>query len=55
MDRETETDVTFPIVCPRLEAKFVRKSIASRSLKRAQNHEIMGPGGKVCPKVRIGR
>jgi hypothetical protein len=35
--------VTFPIVCPRLEAKFVRKSIVSRSSRRVQNHEIAGP------------
>src|SRR6266566_7192996 len=35
--------VTFPILCPRLEAKFVRKSITSRSMRRVQNHEITGP------------
>ena len=32
--------VTFPLVCPRLEAKFVRKSPISRSMRRRQKREI---------------
>ncbi|MGZ3627181.1 MAG: hypothetical protein ACXWPS_06705 [Ktedonobacteraceae bacterium] len=42
MDRETETAVTFPIVCPRLEAKFVRKGLLSRSLRRRQKRGNRG-------------
>jgi hypothetical protein len=34
--------VTEPILCPRLEAKFVRKSPLLRSMRRVQNLEIVG-------------
>jgi hypothetical protein len=33
LDLFTADRVTFPILCPRLEAKFVRKSPLSRSLQ----------------------
>jgi hypothetical protein len=33
--------VTFPIVCPRPEAKFVRKSPVSRSMRWCQKHRIL--------------
>ncbi len=40
LDRSMGSTVTFPIVCPRLEARFVRKSPRSRSIRRRQKHEL---------------